>query len=152
MKKLLVPSFAAGASSTIRRPSLRELTYGALRPASTLAGQAPQNSRCQDSLNQLVMSEGKYDPSAFSEGIGIFEEHLRQTCPEALEMLKAPTIGFHYTAGGFIYSFRSEHRESFERLSKPPLVRFVAEAARAAGFNLSLESQGGDKTIVQLSR
>ena len=98
------------------------------------------------------MSEGKYDPVAFSEGMGIFKEHLRQTCPQALEILLTPTVGFHYTAGGFIYSFPSEHRESFERLSKPPLVGFLAEAARAAGFNLNLESQGGDKTLIQLSR
>jgi hypothetical protein len=70
-----------------------------------------------------IMNEGKYDPAAFSEGMGIFEEHLRQTCPEALETLSTPTIGFHYTAGGFIYSFPSEHRESFERISKPPRVR-----------------------------
>jgi hypothetical protein len=98
------------------------------------------------------MSEGKDDPVAFSEGMGIFKEHLKQTCPQVLEILLTPTVGFHYTAGGFIYSFPSEHRESFERLSKPPLVGFLAEAARAAGFNLNLESQGGDKTLIQLSR
>jgi hypothetical protein len=69
-----------------------------------------------------AMSKGKYDPVAFSEGMGIFKEHLRQTCPQALEILLTPTVGFHYTAGGFIYSFPSEHRESFERLSKPPVA------------------------------
>jgi hypothetical protein len=97
------------------------------------------------------MSQGEYDPRAFSEGKSIFEEHLRLTCPEALEILSTPTIAFHYTVGGFIYSFPPEHRETFECLSKPPLVGFLAEAARVAGFNLNLESQGGDKTLIQLS-
>jgi len=96
------------------------------------------------------MSEAKYDPLAFSKGMSVFEKHLKQTCPEALEILSTPTIGFQYTAEGFIYSFPSEHRESFERLSKPPLVGFLAEAARVAGFNLNLESQSGDKTLIKL--
>jgi hypothetical protein len=96
------------------------------------------------------MNEGKYDPAAFSEGMGIFKDHLRQTCPEALQMLEAPEIGFHYSAAGFIYSFPSEHKESFKSLSKPPLIGFLAEAARVAGFDLNLESQGGDKILIQL--
>lgn len=89
-------------------------------------------------------------PRAFSEGMGIFKEHLKRTCPEALEILSTPTIEFDYTVGGFLYSFPFEHRASFERPSKPPLVGFLAGAARAAGFNLNFQSQGGDKTIIQL--
>ena len=98
------------------------------------------------------MSEAKYDPLAFSRGMGIFEEHLRKSCPEALEMLSTPTIGFHYIAGGFVYNLRSDQRESFERLSKPPLVGFLAEAARLAGFNLSVQTRKGDKTLIELRR
>jgi hypothetical protein len=86
------------------------------------------------------MNEGKYDPAAFSEGMGIFKEHLRQTRPEALEILSTPTIGFHYTAGGFIYSFPSEHRESFERLSRPPLASWVRSGSSQGG---RLQSQLG---------
>jgi len=57
-------------------------------------------------LPGLAMSEGKYDPRAFSEGMGIFKEHLKRTCPEALEILSTPTIGFHCTVGASFTVFR----------------------------------------------
>ncbi len=82
---------------------------------------------------------GKYDPLAFSEAMGIFKEHLRQTCPEALEMLETPTVGFNYLIEGFVYNFLSQDRESFERLFKPPFVDFLAEATGAIEFDLKLK-------------
>jgi hypothetical protein len=82
---------------------------------------------------------GQYNPRAFGKAMGIFKEHLRQTCPEALEMLENPTVGFNYLIEGFVYTFLSQDRESFERLSKPSLVNSSAKATEAIEFDLKLK-------------
>ena len=84
------------------------------------------------------MSKGKYDPGAFNNAMGIFKERLRQRSPEALQMLESPTVGQGFLLEGFVYHFRDENRDSFERLSEPPLVDFVAEAVQAIEFDVKL--------------
>ena len=84
------------------------------------------------------MSKEKYDPEAFSNAMGIFKEHLQRRSPEALQMLESPTVGQSFLPEVFVYHFLGRDRHSFERLSEPPLVDFLAEAVQAIEFDVKL--------------
>jgi len=85
------------------------------------------------------MSNGEYDPLAFNNAMGIFKERLRERSPEALQILESPTVGQIYLPEGFVYHFFDQDRDSFERLSKPPLVDRLAEAVEAIEFDVKLK-------------
>jgi hypothetical protein len=76
---------------------------------------------------------------AYSNAMGIFKEHVSRTSPEAWQMLKTPSVGFNYTPEAFVYYFLEQDRESWERLSKPSFVHFLAEATGAIEFDLKLK-------------
>jgi hypothetical protein len=84
------------------------------------------------------MNQGEYNPVALANAMGIFKDFLKQISPAAMQMLESPTVGLSYLQEVFVYHFLDEDRNSFELLSKPPLVDFLAQAVQATEFDVKL--------------
>jgi hypothetical protein len=97
------------------------------------------------------MQERTYDPVAYSNAMSAFKENLRQSSPEAFDILFGdPCVGFSYKPEAFEWTFLPFNSEDkYERLSAGPLFDALGAAAKAAGFNLRLRC-GDRETLIQV--